>query len=221
MLKKNPNMRLEYAIIGVMIFLVGSVLALIVYDPEFVIQPQSDKIDISTSESVISFQKEAEVKPVAVEKVETSMSEKVTTTKTESEIQEEIVKEISPTVIPEPIVEEPPLSKASTIDREEISAAQIEVTIPDRAMYLGCEEARKCYIPSEVLVQSGSTMVWYNDDASAHTVTSGNPVDGPDGIFDSGLFLADATFSYTFDESGEYQYYCIVHPWMTGTIFVS
>jgi len=32
-------MNLEYAIIGVMIFLVGSVLALIVYDPEFVIQP--------------------------------------------------------------------------------------------------------------------------------------------------------------------------------------
>jgi len=208
MLKKNPNMRLEYAIIGVMIFLVGSVLGLIVYDPEFVIQPQSDKIDISISESVISFQKEAGVKPVAVEKVETSMSEKVTTKEVEIKIQEELV-------------EESPLPKAPTTVKEKVSMVQVEVTIPDRAMYLGCEEARKCYIPSEVLVQSGSTMVWYNDDASAHTVTSGNPVDGPDGIFDSGLFLADTTFSHTFDESGEYQYYCIVHPWMTGTIFVS
>jgi len=221
MLKKNSNMRLEYAIIGVMIFLVGSVLALIVYDPEFVIQPQSDKIDMSTSESVISFQKEAEAKSVIVEKIEISISEKVATTKAEIKIQEEMVEEISPAVIPEPIVEESPLPKARITGEEELSAVQVEVTIPDRAMYLECAEARKCYMPSEVMIQSGNTIVWYNDDASAHTVTSGNPVDGPDGIFDSSLFLADATFSYTFDESGEYQYYCIVHPWMTGTIFVS
>ncbi len=221
MLKKNSNMRLEYAIIGVMIFLVGSVLGLIVYDPEFVIQPQSGITDMSTSESVISFQKEAQVKPVTVEKVVISMSEKVATTKAEVKIQEEVVEEMSPTVIPEPVVKESPLPKAPTTDKGEISAVQVEVTIPDRAMYLECAEARKCYMPSEVLIQFGDTIVWYNDDASAHTVTSGNPVDGPDGIFDSGLFLADTTFSYTFDESGEYQYYCIVHPWMTGTIFVS
>jgi len=219
MLKKNSNMNLEYAIIGVMIFLVGSVLGLIVYDPEFVIQPQSDKIDMSTSESVISFQKEVEVKQMTVEKevevkqmtvekVEILVSKKVATTEDEIKIQEELVEASS-------------LPKAPTTVKEKVSMVQVEVTIPERAMYLGCEEARKCYIPSEVLAQSGSTIVWYNDDASAHTVTSGNPVDGPDGIFDSGLFLADATFSYTFDESGEYQYYCIVHPWMTGTIFVS
>ncbi len=221
MLKKNPNMRLEYAIIGVMIFLVGSVLGLIAYDPEFVIQPQSGKTDMLVSESVISFQKEAETKPVVVEKIEISMSEKVTTTKAESEIQEKVVEKIPPTVIPEPIVEEQSLPKASPIVSKEISAVKVEVTIPDRAMYLGCEETRKCYMPSEVMIQSGNTIVWYNDDVSAHTVTSGNPLDGPDGIFDSGLFLADTTFSYTFEESGEYQYYCIVHPWMTGTIFVS
>jgi len=208
MLKKNSNMRLEYAIIGVMIFLVGSVLALIVYDPEFVIQPQSDKIDMSTSESVISFQKEVEVKQMTVEKVEILVSKKVATTEDEIKIQEELVEASS-------------LPKAPTTVKEKVSMVQVEVTIPERAMYLGCEEARKCYIPSEVLAQSGSTIVWYNDDASTHTVTSGNPVDGPDGMFDSGLFLADTTFSYTFDESGEYQYYCIVHPWMTGTIFVS
>jgi len=208
MLKKNSNMRLEYAIIGVMIFLVGSVLALIVYDPEFVIQPQSDKIDMSTSESIISFQKEVEAKPITVEKVVISMSEKVSTTTAEIKIQEELVEEL-------------PLPKVPTKDEGEVSVIQVEVTIPDRAMYLECAETRKCYMPSEVMIQSGNTIVWHNDDASAHTVTSGNPVDGPDGIFDSSLFLADATFSYTFDESGEYQYYCIVHPWMTGTIFVS
>jgi len=212
-------MRLEYAIIGVMIFLVGSVLALIVYDPEFVIQPQSDKIDMSTSESVISFQKEVEVKQmtvekevevkqITVEKVEILVSKKVATTEDEIKIQEELVEEL-------------PLPKVPTKDEGEVSVIQVEVIIPDRAMYLECAEARKCYIPSEVMVQSGNTIVWYNDDASAHTVTSGNPVDGPDGMFDSGLFLADTTFSYTFDESGEYQYYCIVHPWMTGTVFVS
>ncbi len=143
MLKKNPNMKLEYAIIGVMIFLVGSVLGLIAYDPEFVIQPQSDKIDMPTSESVISFQKDAETKPVAAEKVEISLSEKVANTKAEIKIQKEVVEEISPTIIPEPVVEEPSLPKAPTTDKEEISAVQIEITIPERAMKTGCEETRK------------------------------------------------------------------------------
>ena len=37
-------------------------------------------------------------------------------------------------------------------------------------------------------------VVWSNDDTAAHTVTSGTPAEGPDGIFDSSMFMAGTTF---------------------------
>ena len=61
-----------------------------------------------------------------------------------------------------------------------------------------------------------------NDDTAAHTVTSGTPEGGPDGFFDSSLFMAGATFSVKFDdyEPGDYPYFCMVHPWMTEVVTV-
>ena len=70
----------------------------------------------------------------------------------------------------------------------------------------------------EILI--GDTIVWKNADTAAHTVTSGSAEDGPDDLFDSGLFAPGKSFSYTFTETGDYPYYCIVHPWMDGTILV-
>ena len=51
-------------------------------------------------------------------------------------------------------------------------------------------------------------------DTVEHTVTSDN------GLFDSGLFGKDATFSFTFEEKGSYPYYCIPHPNMVATVSV-
>ena len=33
--------------------------------------------------------------------------------------------------------------------------------------------------------------------------------------------MAGTTFEQTFDESGTYDYFCMVHPWMTGIVTVS
>ena len=62
---------------------------------------------------------------------------------------------------------------------------------------------------------------WENADTAAHTVTSGTPETGADGIFDSGLFPPGQTFQYQFTEVGEYEYFCLVHPWMTGVVTVT
>jgi len=62
-------------------------------------------------------------------------------------------------------------------------------------------------------------VIWNNIDSAAHTVTSGIP-GSPDGIFDSGMVLSGGTFEFTFTEPGEYDYYCMVHPWMTGKVMV-
>ena len=82
----------------------------------------------------------------------------------------------------------------------------------------GCDKTLECYDPSFMTIEVGSEVIWSNDDSAAHTVTSGTATDGPDGKFDSGLFLAGTTYSFMFESVGEYPYFCIVHPWMTGTI---
>lgn len=85
----------------------------------------------------------------------------------------------------------------------------------------GCEVTNDCFIPSTVTIDIGGEVVWKNVDNAAHTVTSGVLADGgPDGIFDSGLFVPDAEFSHVFDTPGEYPYFCLVHPWMAGMVIV-
>ena len=95
------------------------------------------------------------------------------------------------------------------------------ISLPDGSGVPGCEQTSECYIPYHVTVSVGDEVTWSNDDSAAHTVTSGTPSGGSDGNFDSSLFMAGGTFSVTFDEAGEYPYYCMVHPWMIGIITVS
>ena len=84
----------------------------------------------------------------------------------------------------------------------------------------GCEQDDICYSDSNLTVPAGTTVSWSNDDTVAHTVTSGNLDVGITDLFDSSLFPPDAVFEFTFDEPGTYDYFCVVHPWMLGTINV-
>src|SRR3989337_3429532 len=120
--------------------------------------------------------------------------------------------------IPEMIVEEEP---EQTMEPEAMVSFTGTISVPSGSSTPGCEEVNECYIPAEVTVNVGDTVTWSNDDSAAHTVTSGTPTGGPDGTFDSSLFMADATCSHTFDNAGEYNYFCMVHPWMTGKIQVN
>ena len=85
----------------------------------------------------------------------------------------------------------------------------------------GCEEDDTCFMPSMLEISVGDTVVWLNNDAVPHTITSGSPSTGPDGIFDSSLVMSDTTFEHTFEASGTYDYFCLVHPWMLGIIQVN
>ena len=64
------------------------------------------------------------------------------------------------------------------------------------------------------------TVRWENADTAAHTVTSGVP-GAIDDVFDSGLFGPGKDFQYQFTEVGDYEYFCLVHPWMTGIVTVT
>jgi plastocyanin len=85
----------------------------------------------------------------------------------------------------------------------------------------GCEETNSCFTPADITINAGDTVEWNNIDTAAHTVTSGSPADGPSGVFDSSLLMADATFAFTFEDAGEYDYFCMVHPWMVGSVSVN
>lgn len=70
------------------------------------------------------------------------------------------------------------------------------------------------YIPSTLTVSTGKTVVWFNGDTAAHTVTSTT------NVFDSGNMASGATYEFTFNTAGSYDYYCTYHPFMKGALVV-
>jgi len=84
----------------------------------------------------------------------------------------------------------------------------------------GCEATDDCFMPSTVVIALGGTVTWENTDNAAHTATSGSATDGPDGVWDSSLMMVNGSYSVTLDDAGTYPYFCMVHPWMSGTIIV-
>ena len=91
----------------------------------------------------------------------------------------------------------------------------IKVTIPQGA---GIQQMGQVYYDPEVIqIPVGTTVVWENIDDAMHTVTSGNPQDGADGLFDS-MIAAGDSFKFTFNTPGKEDYFCMVHPWMTGSV---
>ena len=81
-----------------------------------------------------------------------------------------------------------------------------------------CRDTHDCYDPRNIKAGPGSTLTWKNQDSTEHTVTSGHPNQGPDGFFDSGLISSGDKFTVTLKTERTYTYYCMIHPWMTGSI---
>jgi plastocyanin len=70
------------------------------------------------------------------------------------------------------------------------------------------------FIPQRVTVKAGTTVAWINDDDVPHTVASSTK------LFKSKALDTSDKFSFTFTTPGAYQYFCSVHPYMTGAIVV-
>ena len=70
--------------------------------------------------------------------------------------------------------------------------------------------------PTTTIVKLGTTVVWNNKDAMAHTVTSD---DGSS--FSSGNLAAGASFSYLAKTAGSFSYHCNYHSNMVGTLIVN
>ena len=71
------------------------------------------------------------------------------------------------------------------------------------------------YLPKEAKVNVGDTILFVNDDESAHTITA------DEGSFDSGYMPKDAKWSYTFTKPGTFAYFCTYHKFMRASITVA
>jgi len=72
--------------------------------------------------------------------------------------------------------------------------------------------------PNQPSVTKGATITWTNDDGTTHTVTSGVP-GTPSGKFNQSVDAGKA-FSFTFTETGTYEFFCNIHQTMRGTVTV-
>ncbi len=72
----------------------------------------------------------------------------------------------------------------------------------------------QAFVPGEVDVLVGDTVVWRNGDAGNHTVTA------RDDSFDSGYLAPGASFAHAFPKPGVYAYYCTIHKFMRGVVRV-
>lgn len=87
------------------------------------------------------------------------------------------------------------------------------------------------FVPNILNISAGTTVNWTNGDLISyesfeleqiHTVTSGNVDTGNIGTeFDSGFLLAGKSFQHTFNSTGTFDYFCFIHPFMTGRVIVS
>ena len=78
------------------------------------------------------------------------------------------------------------------------------------------------FIPDAVEVSPGDTVTWINHGPALHTVTSGiGAVEEAGELFDSPELEPSQEFTHTFEETGEFLYFCRFHPQMTGTVVVT
>ncbi len=75
------------------------------------------------------------------------------------------------------------------------------------------------FVPNSVSIAVNDIVKWTNNDSTTHTATSGAP-GALDGKFDTGNVAPNATACVQFLAPGSYNYFCNIHPFMTGTVTV-
>jgi plastocyanin len=71
--------------------------------------------------------------------------------------------------------------------------------------------------PTELMVQVGDTVTWTSSDDTQHTVTGREAAKA---VLDSASLRQAGTYEARFDAPGTYEYFCVFHPNMQGTITV-
>ncbi len=79
----------------------------------------------------------------------------------------------------------------------------------------------KNYEFPEIIINLGEVVEWKNLDLDAHSTTSGTwGNDDAGNLWDSGKLTFGKKFKFKFTESGDYPYFCRIHPAMKGLVSV-
>ncbi len=70
------------------------------------------------------------------------------------------------------------------------------------------------FLPQRITVKAGTTVTWINEDDVPHTIVSSSKV------FKSKALDTADKFSFTFTTPRTYEYFCSLHPHMTGAVVV-
>ena len=96
-------------------------------------------------------------------------------------------------------------------------------TVEESGFSQSCVETG-CYTPSVLTIKSGTVVTMTNTDGTGiHTFTSGTVDEfepNPDGMFNSQVLMSGDAYERKFSQKGTFDYYCMLHTWMTGKIIV-
>jgi plastocyanin len=96
-----------------------------------------------------------------------------------------------------------------------LAAATILTAVTGRAEDANVKIDNFTFEPQVLTIKAGTTVTWKNVDDIPHTVASKTPK-----LFKSKALDTDDSFSFTFKEAGTFDYFCSLHPHMTGTVKV-
>lgn len=99
--------------------------------------------------------------------------------------------------------------------------ADVTLTILDGSSVQGNPD----YDPDELTVKKGDTILVDNVDTMPHSVTNGESATDPNSakIFDTSIIMGgeSAELETSNVDAGTYPYYCMVHPYMTGSLTIT
>ncbi|HEX7256751.1 MAG TPA: plastocyanin/azurin family copper-binding protein [Nitrososphaeraceae archaeon] len=114
----------------------------------------------------------------------------------------------------------PPPTEAEAEPTVDPSTVKADVTLT--ILEGSSTQGNPAYDPTELSVKKGNIIKVDNVDSLPHSVTNGVGPNDPNSakIFDTSLIMGGESGILQTEEvdAGDYTYYCIVHPYMTGTL---
>ena len=105
-------------------------------------------------------------------------------------------------------------TRIATVLAVALVAAAAFTAAPAQAADMEVRIDNFAFAPQRLTVPAGTTVTWINDDDIPHTVASSTK------RFKSSALDTKDRFSFTFTTPGAYEYFCSLHPHMTGAIVV-
>ena len=107
--------------------------------------------------------------------------------------------------------------KSDKIKQDEKIDLTADVIMSHNAASPVCKLNQQCFLPFNAKILKSGIVTWINHDETVHSVVSGNGE--PNNRFSYYVFPGQSA-QHRFDESGEYNYYCDLHPWAHGKVTV-